>query len=649
MASLHTIRARIALILAVPTLLLIIVAFAGVVGQVGEARAAQATADNVKLVLAAQELVHSLQRERGLSVGVVGGAPDFRAPLVQQRTASDATRAALDTLLAGNPSATSERIRAAERGLDPLKDLRAAVDGGTSSKAAVYSFFSTAIGALDDAMFTGDVGQGDARLRQGIAALRALSTGKEWAGRERATLNGVFATGRFTRGEYQQFTELRAAKRMGFEEFQRLAEPGWASAFEAAGRTAHAGTMLTLEQRAVDSPNDKHLGIQPKTWWAAITAYLDDLHAVQLTVGQGIQDRAAAIAGSASRGLLLYLGLAVLLLVGATVVGFVTFRSIVRPLRRLTYEARQAAEERLPEVVARIQAADDPGELDPAALGLTRPTRAATGRRDEFTEVNAALDHLQETAVRLAVEQAMMRRNTAESLANLGRRNQNLLRRQLGFISTLEQEEADPNQLANLFELDHLATRMRRNAESLLVLVGEHSPRKWSGSIPIGDVLRSALAEVEDYRRVVLRRVDDGQVRGAVAAELSHLLAELIENALSFSPPDQEVEVSARTAAGEYHVAIVDGGIGMPPAEIELANAKLRGERSFLVQPTRDLGHFVVGRLSERLGVKVWLHESPLNGVTARVVLPASVLEGPSAPRHAAPSRPTLETAPLPV
>jgi anti-sigma regulatory factor (Ser/Thr protein kinase) len=233
---------------------------------------------------------------------------------------------------------------------------------------------------------------------------------------------------------------------------------------------------------------------------------------------------------------------------------------------------------------------------------------------------------VQNTAVMLASEQALIRRNTTASLANLGRRNQNLVRRQLSLISEFEREELDPGALANMFELDHLATRMRRNAESLLVLVGETSPRPWSAPLPVADVIRAALSEVEDYRRVVLRRVDEAWVAGAVVAEVAHMLAELVENGLSFSSPDVEVEIYGRKTGNRYLLAVVDYGIGMPREELERAKARLRDEENFLVAPTRFLGHYVVGRLAKQLDVQVELGESPVTGITARILLPAEVL-----------------------
>jgi anti-sigma regulatory factor (Ser/Thr protein kinase) len=167
---------------------------------------------------------------------------------------------------------------------------------------------------------------------------------------------------------------------------------------------------------------------------------------------------------------------------------------------------------------------------------------------------------------------------------------------------------------------------MRRNAESLLVLVGETSPRPWSAPLPVADVIRAALSEVEDYRRVVLRRVDEGWVAGAVVAEVAHMLAELVENGLSFSSPDLEVEIYGRKTGNRYLLAVVDYGIGMPREELEKAKARLRDEENFLVAPTRFLGHYVVGRLAAQLKVQVELGESPVTGITARMLLPAELV-----------------------
>ncbi|MDX3763020.1 ATP-binding protein [Streptomyces mirabilis] len=208
----------------------------------------------------------------------------------------------------------------------------------------------------------------------------------------------------------------------------------------------------------------------------------------------------------------------------------------------------------------------------------------------------------------------MLRRNTAESLASLGRRSQGLVRPQLALITALEQQELDPEALAELFELDHPATRMRRNAESLLVLVDERSPQISGVTASSLELVQSAMGEVEQSRRVALAEIEPRRISGRAVAELSHLLAELVENALSFSPPDQPVDVHGWGDGDDYCVAAVDHGVGMSPEGLARANARISGEEAFLVAPTRYLGHYVVGRLARRLGVEVLLSGHPRRG-----------------------------------
>jgi hypothetical protein len=234
----------------------------------------------------------------------------------------------------------------------------------------------------------------------------------------------------------------------------------------------------------------------------------------------------------------------------------------------------------------------------------------------------------------------MLRRTTVESLANLGRRNQNLLRRQLAFITKLEREESSPTGLANLFELDHLATRMRRNAESLLVLVGAASPRQLSEPLMVPDVIRAAVSEVEEYRRVTLRRVDEALVAGSTVSGIAHMLAELIENGLSFSPPDMDVEIHGRRVGTGYLIAVTDQGVGMTPDDMRQANTRLRGEGDFITAPARFLGHYVVGRLAQQMGIDVQLTPSPVTGVTARILLPAEILTDQPVVTASRPARP---------
>jgi len=250
----------------------------------------------------------------------------------------------------------------------------------------------------------------------------------------------------------------------------------------------------------------------------------------------------------------------------------------------------------------------------------------AVPTRDEVSDVAEALNTVQDSALDLAVEQAVLRRNIADSFVNLGRRNQNLLGRQLDFITELETHETNPDTLANLFRLDHLATRMRRNAESLLVLAGIEPSRKWASPVRLTDVIRAALGEVEDYQRVSVRGVEPATVVGSAAADLAHLLAELIENALVFSPPDQTVEIRGRNRPDGYALAIIDSGMGMAATDIESANRRLAGAESFTIAPSKYLGHYVAGNLAARHDIGVHLDSSPGNGVTATINVPPAVL-----------------------
>jgi anti-sigma regulatory factor (Ser/Thr protein kinase) len=189
----------------------------------------------------------------------------------------------------------------------------------------------------------------------------------------------------------------------------------------------------------------------------------------------------------------------------------------------------------------------------------------------------------------------------------------------------MERNEADPDQLQKLFGLDHVATRMRRNAESLVVLAGVESRRQWSSPVPVIDLIRGALGEIEDYERVEIVELDEALIKGTALADATHLVAELLENALTYSPPGRSVEVRGQAHDGGYHLTIVDHGVGMQPEEMAVANTRLAGAESFTVAPSRYLGHYVVGLHARRLGLTVTLRDTPRGGVTAQIETAAMI------------------------
>jgi signal transduction histidine kinase len=298
----------------------------------------------------------------------------------------------------------------------------------------------------------------------------------------------------------------------------------------------------------------------------------------------------------------------------AVLVTVMASRSITRPLSRLVGAAENMANHALPQAVQEILET-------PLGEDVQVPELATIDDRGgyEIAEVASALNTVQDSATGLAVEQAVLRRNIADAFVNLGRRNQALLTRLLDAVTQMERQEADPDELQALFTLDHLATRMRRNAESLVVLAGVDARRQWSNPVAIVDVVRGALGEVEQYQRVDIVELDGALVSGSTVADLTHLVAELLENALQYSPPNRDVEIRGRAHPRGYELAIVDHGVGMPADELAVANTRLAGGESFTVAPSRYLGHYVVGRQATRLGLDVGLVDTPGGGTTATI------------------------------
>jgi signal transduction histidine kinase len=294
-------------------------------------------------------------------------------------------------------------------------------------------------------------------------------------------------------------------------------------------------------------------------------------------------------------------------------------RSIRKPIQALTDSARNTAEHELPETVARIQAG---GSADTADI-----RSEFADNTDEIGELARAFDSMHASSVRLAAEQARIRRNVADNLINIGRRSQGLLKRNLSQLTKMENDERDAVKLDQLYRLDHLTTRMRRNAESILVLAGSESPKVWAQPMPVDDMVRSALGQIEAYDRVDIGHLDLARLRGNAIGDLSHLLAELLENATQFSPPKSRVSVFGKQRLDGYLLVISDDGVGMTVGEFERVNNVLNNPAEFDTEATKVLGHIVVGRLALRHGVRVRVTESATTGVAAQILIPRSLIE----------------------
>ena len=358
---------------------------------------------------------------------------------------------------------------------------------------------------------------------------------------------------------------------------------------------------------------------------------------IERTLLEEMEQKARELRADAEREAIIS-GALILLVLGVSLVGaFVVARSMIRSLRRLQETATKVAQDRLPELVKQLSESD-PQDVD------TSVESVGVHSRDEIGQVAAAFDDVHREAVRLAAEQALLRGNVNAMFTNLSRRSQGLIQRQLSLISELESREADPDQLSSLFKLDHLATRMRRNGENLLVLAGEEPGRRWTRPVPLVDVLRAAASEVEQYERIELSSVPTTEVAGRVVNDLVHLLAELLENATSFSSPQTKVKVTGHALPdGRVLIEIHDTGIGLSPEDLAAINERLASPPTVDVSVSRRMGLFVVGRLSQRHGIRIQLRPSDSGGTTALVMLPVDVAQGgkkpmPGKPGQGAPS-----------
>ncbi|MFF0447136.1 nitrate- and nitrite sensing domain-containing protein [Streptomyces sp. NPDC004609] len=357
-------------------------------------------------------------------------------------------------------------------------------------------------------------------------------------------------------------------------------------------------------------------------WTDQYGVRIDAMATIEATLLDEMETRARQLREESQQEAIIN-GALILIVLGVSLIGaFVVARSMIRSLRRLQDTATRVAQDRLPELVKQLSESD-PQDVD------TSVESVGVHSRDEIGKVAAAFDDVHREAVRLAAEQALLRGNVNAMFTNLSRRSQGLIQRQLSLISELESREADPDQLSSLFKLDHLATRMRRNGENLLVLAGEEPGRRWTRPVPLVDVLRAAASEVEQYERIELAAVPATEVAGRVVNDLVHLLAELLENATSFSSPQTKVRVTGHALPdGRVLVEIHDTGIGLSPEDLAAINERLASPPTVDVSVSRRMGLFVVGRLSLRHGIRIQLRPSDSGGTTALVMLPVDVAHG---------------------
>jgi signal transduction histidine kinase len=581
-------------------------------------------------------VLSTLQDERTWAVvDLIGFSGQITAPVAgydESRQATNEAIAAFRSTLADTSPAVARAYEPALDNLAELEQVRADIDANAAPRDLsnvgfaddVFGRYSALIAPFFDADTRVALAVDDAELRRWTTLVGAVNRSNETlANLARTTiLEGVIGDGINQPAEIAEESRMVDALERLETEFTDAPEP-FASV---AGRAYPTQLVDSVSQQVNTGIEGGAIALDP--FVASLNVPADEgFMGLRAQLTERLEARADELDNAAVWRQRIYVGVAIVTLTAAVILSWIVSRSITRPLRSLTRHAKDMAERGLPDAVNQIL--DTPLGED-VVVPAVQPLHLSTS--DEVSDVAGALNTVQETALDLAVEQAVLRRNIADSFVNLGRRNQHLLGRQLDFITELESKETDPDALSNLFRLDHLATRMRRNAESLLVLAGFDPPRKWTAPVRLTDVIRAALGEVEDYHRVSVRAVEAATILGSAAADLAHLLAELVENALVFSPPDQTVDIRGRHRAdgppgrASYTLAVIDTGLGMTADDLTAANRRLAGAESFTIAPSKYLGHYVAGNLAARHGIRVHLDNSPGNGVTATITLPPDLL-----------------------
>ncbi|RDG39402.1 sensor histidine kinase [Streptomyces corynorhini] len=513
---------------------------------------------------------------------------------------------------------TSDRLTHLLTTLDGLALMRRSVDESTVTREGAMEFYNRLVDPSHNVLAS-LYGDEDVDGDNWGRALIGLDRAKEMLSREDALVASALKARRMTAEDVRGTSDLVANRVLLYESNLADLPLSDRTTLERYWRTPATLELRQAEDRIIAAgPSDKPGTVNAETWQSMTTSVIGDLTKESA--------EAAALYGAhidpVRRDVFLRVGFAAVLgllaLLVSVIVSVRVGRDLIRDLSQLRKEAHEVSGVRLPSVMRRL-AAGEPVDVETEAPRLDY-------EKDEVGQVGQALNTLQRAAVEAAVKQADLRRGVSEVFVNLARRNQVLLHRQLTLLDTMERRTEDTEELADLFRLDHLTTRMRRHAEGLVILSGAAPSRQWRKPVQLMDVVRAAVAEVEDYERIEVRRLPRIGVGGPAVADLTHLIAELIENATVFSPPHTAVQVHGERVANGFTLEIHDRGLGMAPEILLDANLRLAETPEFELSDTDRLGLFVVSRLAQRQNVRVSLQPSPYGGTTAIVFLPVALL-----------------------
>jgi signal transduction histidine kinase len=536
-----------------------------------------------------------------------------------------ASAAGVGGSFAANIQAKVANVRSA---ITNLGELRDAAQSSTSALAVIADY---AVPINDMMALNSQIAQGvdDPDLANDVQTLNSLALEKDQVSQQRAILFNAFTKESFANAEQEALVTASAAQDADATTFDATATPAETSSFNRVVAGPLVKQAETIEQYVVNTGSldidNGALNISakqaPGQWYSAMSDTIDKMQAVELGVASNIVARARVLQRAAEQSALLTGILTAATLILVLIATFAVARSLVLPLRTLREGALDIATVQLPARVRQL------GETPDSATSL-KVSPIDVLSVDEIGQVARAFDQVHSEAVRLAGNEALLRRSFNAMFVSLSRRSQSLIERLVRMIDSLEQNEEDPGRLSNLFAMDHLVTRMRRNSENLLLLAGHEGARKWSEPVPLTDVTRAAISEIEQYNRVTLKIQPGVMVSGHAVSDVVHLLAELIENATVFSASDTRVLVSVQElGSGGVLIQITDSGVGISEARLAEMNRRLDEPPPIDESVSRHMGLFAVARLAERHGVRVRLRAVNAQGLTALVWLPDSLAE----------------------
>ncbi|MGW4424746.1 nitrate- and nitrite sensing domain-containing protein [Streptosporangium sp. NPDC004631] len=636
-----TIRSKLYALLSLPIVALIglwMFVTGHVIGDFFQLRQAATLYERVAVPSTA--LVIAVQNERKLSAVTLSGTVGQKPGLSDVRNLTDAAvtafRRQATSMEAMTTTGSEVRVAIAQvvAEADKLPTLRADVDARVSDRLRAVQSFSRVVDAvyrLQDRLVTAS----NVDLYQQAIGLQRIAHARDMMSREDALIAGATLAGTLPREEYKAIEVIAPNRLLLLTEGTATLDDELRGPFDTLLASAQHQKLISLEEEIVET---SRLPVERALWNSVAADLGGSMDRLLATRSRLLNGRVDDAAGWIIAEIVIAGGFGLAAIVGVVVLSARFGGGLARELGELRRTALELAETRLPKVVEQLRG----GEA--VDVGVSVPPIVTKGCTLEIVDISRAFSTVQRTAVESAAGEARLRLGFNQVFHNLARRNQALVHRQLAQLDAMQRKASEPEVLEDLNRLDHLTARMRRKAEGLIILSGAAAGGTWRNPAPLPDVVYAAVAEVEDYRRITVFPMPDGiRLTGSATADVTLLLAELLENATVFSPPNTQVNIRGESVARGFVLEIEDRGLGLQDRECEEINERLANPPEVNLIDSEQLGLFVVSRLAARHGIKVTLNRSAFGGATAVVLIPRALLDAPEEIPPAPPLIPPLE------